>query len=201
VLWNTYDDTAYWGRSEWQRTHNLNFYYIYDLPFWRDQNTLVKNLLGGWQLSGATFLRSGTPANGRAGGVVQTGRDIAGVGDVAVGQPWDLVGDINLKHQLYTGPGTESFNTAAFREPAAGTFGNAPRNVIINPGEMQWDLAVFKNFSLGGTRRVQLRGEAFNFINHPNLGGIEVNPLSGNFGRITSKGGSRDIQLSVRFVF
>ena len=66
---------------------------------------------------------------------------------------------------------------------------------------MQWDLAVFKNFSLGGTRRVQLRGEAFNFINHPNLGGIEVNPLSGNFGRITSKGGSRDIQLSVRFVF
>jgi hypothetical protein len=201
VLWNTYDDTAYWGTSEWQRRHNFNFYYIYDLPFWREQNTLLKNLLGGWQVSGATFLRSGTPANGRLGGVVQTGRDIAGVGDVAVGQPWDLVGDINLEHRLYTGPGTEAFNTAAFREPAAGTFGNAPRNIIINPGEMQWDLAVFKNFALTGTRRLQLRAEAFNFINHPNLGGIEVNPLSGNFGRITSKSGSRDIQLSVRFAF
>ena len=148
MLWNTYDDTAYWGTSECAAQHNLNFYYIYDLPFWRDQNTLLKNLLGGWQVSGATFMRSGAPPNGRLGGVVQTSNDIAGVGDVAVGQPWDLVGDIDLNYQLYTGPGTEAFNTAAFRAPAAGTFGNAPNNIIINPGEMQWDLAMFKNFSL-----------------------------------------------------
>jgi hypothetical protein len=201
VLWNTYDDTAYWGTSEWDRRHNFNFYYIYDLPFWREQDTLLKNLLGGWQISGATFLRSGAPPNGRLGGVVQTGRDIAGVGDVAVGQPWDLVDDINLKYQLYNGPGTEAFNTSAFREPAAGTFGNAPRNIITNPGEMNWDLALFKNFIVNGARRVQFRAEAFNFLNHPNLGGIEVNPLSGNFGRITSKSGSRDIQLSLRFLF
>ncbi len=202
VLWNTYDDTAYWGTSEWQRRHNFNFYYIYDLPFWRDQNTLLTNLLGGWQISGATFLRSGTPANGRLGGVVQTSRDIAGVGDIAVGQPWDLVGDVgDFNYQLYTGPGTEVFNTSAFREPAARTFGNAPRNIIINPGEMQWDLALFKNFNLGGPRKLQFRAEAFNFLNHPNLGGIEVNPLNANFGRITSKGGQRDIQLSLRFFF
>jgi hypothetical protein len=201
VLWDTYNDAAYWGASEWDRRHNLNFYYIYDLPFWREQDTLLKNLLGGWQVSGATFMRSGTPANGRLGGVVQTGRDIAGVGDIAVGQPWDLVGDINLKYQLYTVPGTEAFNTTAFQEPSAGRFGNAPRNIIRNPGEMQWDLALFKNFTVPGNRRVQFRAEAFNFLNHPNLGGIEVNPLSGNFGRITSKSGSRDIQLSLRFLF
>ena len=201
VLWNTYDDTAYWGTSEWDRRHNLNFYYIYDLPFWRDQSNLIKSLLGGWQISGATFMRSGAPANGRLGGVVQTSNDIAGVGDVAVGQPWDMVEDIDLKYQLYTGPGTEAFNTAAFRAPAAGTFGNAPKNIIINPGEMQWDLALFKNFSVGGARKLQLRAEAFNFLNHPNLGGIEANPTNANFGRITSKSGSRDIQLSVRFAF
>ena len=151
-------------------------------------------------------MRSGAPPNGRLGGVVQTSNDIAGVGDVAVGQPWDLVGDINLNYQLYTGPGTEAFNTAAFRAPAAGTFGNAPRNIIINPGEMQWDFAMFKNFSLSGARRLQVRAEAFNFLNHPNLLGIEVNPTSANFGRITGKSGAtgtppRDIQLSVRFVF
>jgi hypothetical protein len=201
VLWNTYNDSAYWGTSEWQRKHNLNFYYIYDLPFWRDQNTLLKNLLGGWQVSGATFMRSGAPANGRLGGVVQQSNDIAGVGDVAVGQPWDLVGDVDFNYQLYTGPGTEAFNPAAFRAPAGGTFGNTPKNNIINPGEVQWDLAVFKNFSLTGARRLQLRAEAFNFINHPNLGGIEANPTSANFARITSKTGQRDIQLSVRFVF
>ena len=48
--------------------------------------------------------------------------------------------------------------------------------------------------------------KTFNFINHPNLLGIEVNPTSANFGRITGKSGAtgtppRDIQLSVRFVF
>lgn len=203
VLWDTYSDEAYWGTSEWQRKHNLNFYYIYDLPFWRDQSgSLMKNLLGGWQISGATFLRSGSPANGRNGGVVQTSNDIAGVGDVAVGQPWDLVGARpEFNYVLYTGPGTEAFDTTLFRAPAAGRFGNAPRNIIINPGEMQWDLAIFKNFSLGGTRRVQFRGEAFNFLNHPNLGGIEANPTNANFGRITSKSGSRDVQLSLRFQF
>ena len=55
-----------------------------------------------------------------------------------------------------------------------------------------------------------MRAEAFNFINHPNLGNIDngdlqgqrqADPLSGNFGRITSKSGQRDIQLSVRFQF
>jgi hypothetical protein len=202
VLWDSYNDTAYWGTSEFDRRHNLNFYYIYDLPFWREQDTMMKNLLGGWQISGATFLRSGSPANGRNGGVVQTSRDIAGIGPDGTAQPWDMVGDVEYNYQLYTGPGTESFNTSAFREPAAGTFGNAPRNIIINPGEMQWDLALFKNFNVGGTRRIQFRAEAFNFLNHPNLNGVEANPTSGNFGRITGKSDSRrDIQLSLRFQF
>lgn len=200
VLWNTYDDTRYWGNSEFDRRHVVALYYIYDLPFWREQDTLLKNLLGGWQISGATFMRTGNPANGRNGGVTQTGRDVAGIGD-GFAQPWDQLRDVDMNYQLYTGPGTEAFDTTAFAQPASGTFGNVERNNIYNPGEQQWDLAIFKNFNLGGTRRVQFRAEAFNFINHPNLGGIEVNPLSGNFGRITSKGGQRDIQLSLRFLF
>ncbi len=36
VLWNTYDDTNFWGPSSFDRRHVLNVYYIYDLPFWRD---------------------------------------------------------------------------------------------------------------------------------------------------------------------
>ena len=33
VLWNTYDDTIYWGPSSYDRRHALRIYYIYDLPF------------------------------------------------------------------------------------------------------------------------------------------------------------------------
>jgi hypothetical protein len=207
VLFNTYDDTAYWGHSSFDRRHTLVIHYIYDLPFFRDQTQgLMSNLLGGWQISGSTFLRSGTPFS-----VFQTANDIAGVGDQGFGQPYDLVGDPgDMNYELYTGPGTEAFNTAAFARPANGTFGNAPRNEWYNPGEQQWDLAIFKHFSMGGMRRIQFRAEMFNFLNHPNLGSIHTNstqghnyadPNNANFGRITSKSGSRDIQLSLRFLF
>ena len=197
ILWNTYDDTLYEGASNFDRRHVFNFYYIYDLPIFRDQSTLVGNLLGGWQISGATFMRSGTPFT-----VGQTAQDIAGVGDVSVGQPWSETAHASTNYQLYTGPGSESLDTSVFVRPANSTFGNSPRNAYYNPGEMQWDLALFKNFNAGGNRRIQFRAECFNFLNHPNLGGIEANPLNANFGRITSKDGNRrDVQLSLRFLF
>jgi hypothetical protein len=216
VVWNTYDDTAFWGPSNYDRRHVLNFGYIYDLPFWRSQDTLLKNLLGGWQISGAAFFRTGTPFS-----VIRT-NDIAGVGDGGFGQPYNLVGDpkANANQQFSNGSDNNFwFNPAAFAAPAAGTFGNAPRNLIYNPGQQQWDMALFKNFSLGGTRKVQFRAEFFNFPNHPNLGGnpggqlgAQSNQLSGGlgyadptsatFGRVTTKTNDRrDIQLSLRFVF
>jgi hypothetical protein len=201
VLWNTYDDTIFEGNSSFDRRHVVGISYIYDLPFWRDQSTLMRNLLGGWQVSGASFFRTGTPNS-----VVQTSIDVAGVGDIGFGQPYDQVGDpkANANGQLSAGSGQDTnfwFNPAAFARPASGTFGNAPRNEIYNPGEQQWDIALFKNFNLGGARRAQLRAEFFNFPNHPNLSGAEFNPTSGNFGRVTGKNNQRDIQLSLRFLF
>src|SRR2546425_9333618 len=52
VVFNTYDDGSYWGPSSYDRRHVLGFHYIYDLPFWRDQQSPLKNLVGGWQVSG-----------------------------------------------------------------------------------------------------------------------------------------------------
>jgi hypothetical protein len=144
------------------------------------------------------------------------------VGDGGFGQSYNLVGDVNAGANKKLSNGTDDnfwFNPAAFAAPAPGTFGNAPRNLLYNPGQVQWDIALFKNFSMGGTRRVQLRAEIFNFPNHPNLGGnpggqlgLQTNQLSGSlgymdpssatFGRITRKTDDRrDIQLSLRFQF
>jgi hypothetical protein len=199
VLFNAYDDSWWYAASNFDRRHLLNIYYIYDLPFFRDQSQGLKsNLLGGWQISGATFLRTGTPFS------ITRGDDVAGVGD-SFGQPYNLVGDIGeVDYRLSAGSGNDdirSFNTAAIARPASGTFGNAPRNLIYNPGQQQWDIALFKNFTLGGIRRLQFRAEAFNFLNHPNLDGIQGDPTNANFGRSTSKSGSRDVQLSLRFQF
>jgi hypothetical protein len=199
VIWNTYDDTSYEGPSNFDRRHVFVLSYIYDLPFWQDQNTLMKNLLGGWQISGATFLRSGTPFS------ITRSNDIAGVGDGGFGQPVDLVGDPDAGGGSSFSNGSDNnfwFNPAAFANPAQGTFGNAPRNLIYGPGDQQWDIALFKNFRLTGTHRMQFRMEVFNFPNHPNAGGVETDITNANFGRIRTKDGNRrDIQLALRYIF
>jgi len=46
----------------------------------------------------------------------------------------------------------------------------------------------------------------FNFINHPNWGGEnggapDTRPLQATFGRITSKGSQRQLQMSLRYSF
>ena len=173
------------------------------------QETLLKNLLGGWQISGATFFRTGTPFS-----ILRT-NDIAGVGDGAFGQPYNLVGDPKVSNQSSRRAPDNNFwfNPAAFAAPAAGTFGNAERNLLYNPGQQQWDIALFKNFRMGGTRKLQFRAEIFNFPNHPNLGNAQTgqctgggagsaDPTNANFGRVTTKTNDRrEIQLSLRFLF
>ena len=147
----------------------------------------MKNLLGGWQISGATFMRTGTPFSRHAH---QRHRRR---GRRRLRPAVDLVGDLDAnankqfstarpRRQLLVQPG----RVRAARRPARSA--TAPRNLIYNPGEQQWDIALFKNFSVGGARRAAVPRGVFNFLNHPNLAGTERrHPTNANFGRITSK--------------
>ncbi len=171
VLFNSFDDSGYWGNSTFDRRHVFNFYYIYDLPFFREQNSLVSRVLGGWQIAGSTFMRTGNPL-----WVTRTA-DIAGVGD-AFAQPYNQVGDPSADSNQSFSNGTAAdqnfwFNPTAFAAPANGTFGNAPRDGIYGPGQYQWDIAFFKNVTVKGTQSVQFRAEIFNFTNHPNFSGSD----------------------------
>lgn len=200
VLFNSFDDSGFWGNSSFDRRHVFNFYYIYDLPFFTDRSSLVGRTLGGWQISGSTFMRTGTPL-----WVTRTA-DIAGVGD-AFAQPYNQVGDpdTNTNGKLSEGPTVDQnfwFNPLAFTAPSAGTFGNAKRNGIYGPGQYQWDIALFKSFGIRSGQTLQFRAEIFNFLNHPNLNNPNTDPTSSSFGRITSKDNSRrDVQLSLRYLF
>jgi hypothetical protein len=207
VLWDPYDDTSYEGPSNFDRRHALSLYYIYDLPFWREPTNLLQNLLGGWQISVAAFMRTGTPFT-----ITRTD-DRAGTGDGSIGQPIDMNGDphegTNGKFSGGVSGGVAAddnfyFNPSAFSQVPVGAyrFGNMPRNAVYGPGDQQWDLAIFKNVNLAGTHKVQFRVEMFNFINHPNLSGPNTDPTNANFGRIITKSGDRrDIQLALRYEF
>ena len=219
ILTNAYDGGAsYWAISDNDRTHLFNVHYLYELPLWKQQDTLLKKILGGWQLSGVTYYQSGRPLT------IARAEDIAGTGETTA-QFYNLVGDPSIDNpQFSNGRAVDQnfwFNPAAFARPANGTFGSGGRNPsgLRAPGFQSWDIALFKNIPMGGTRRIQLRLEAFNFINHPNigdptngtnpesgsapgtLGGVVVDPNSADFGRILTKTSERNIQLGVKFSF
>jgi hypothetical protein len=56
--------------------------------------------------------------------------------------------------------------------PALGTFGTMGRNIFRDQGFKNWDLSIFKNFTIKERYSIQGRWEIFNILNHP----IAANP-------------------------
>jgi hypothetical protein len=65
-------------------------------------------------------------------------------------------------------------NPAAFAVPAAGTFGNLPRNALKGPSFNQLDLIFNKRFKFTESVNLEFRTEIFNILNHANF----ANPAS-----------------------
>jgi hypothetical protein len=187
--------------------------YIYELPFMKGQNHMAGKLLGGWQLSGITQFQTGTPSS------VASSNDYAGVGQDGSmsngGQFWVMNGTPTVVHEIaangsadakYWFTTTDSSGKLLWTQPATGTFNTQAagfRNVIHNPGFVNWNAGLFKKFSITEKTGVQFRAEAFNIFNHPNWGGASFNPTNlSTFGKITSKTGDvRNLQLSLRLYF
>ena len=102
-------------------------------------------------------------------------------------------------------------NPAAFAVPAAGTFGDAPRDVARAPGLWQADLGVSKRIALRERYQLQFRAEAFNIFNRAQFGApnADISAGPGEFGVITQPvnttpigtGTPRQIQLALRLEF
>ena len=193
VLPNAYDDKAYFGRSDFDRTHVFIANSTYAIPFLQG-STMLQRALGNWELSGVFQAQSGTPFS------VRNNVDYAGVGAGSGNQFWNLTGNPNLNPASFTDSAVW-FNKDAFTVPAAGTFGVQPRNILRNPGYWNIDGALRKNFPTVERQLLQLRFEVFNVLNHPNWGGANASPTSGSFGSVTSKSGNRAIQLALKYIF
>jgi hypothetical protein len=99
------------------------------------------------------------------------------------------------------------FNACAFAAPATVSFGDEGRDALIGPGLAQLDLELMKSFTLGGeNRRLEVRAQAFNLLNHPNFDLPNANFDSPAFGAIQSANAfanepPRQIQLGLRYSF
>jgi hypothetical protein len=162
----------------------------YDLP----SSRLLGPVLRGWRLSGIITLQDGTPLN-----PVYYGTDIANSGtpnrpNIVSGQSIQLPASQRTIERY--------FNTDAFTTPAPYTFGNAGRNTIPGPGNEVVDLSVARRFALTERLGMEFRADAFNSLNHPNVGIPGPYPDFGPFfGRIFSTGEPRRMQFGLRLSF
>ena len=207
-LYDAYDATTFWGPSNFDTRHIATINFIYELPFFRDTAQWTGKVLGGLQISGVTQFQTGTPFT------VTSGDDYSGNGNVDQ-KPWNASTlDLNYTQQFANCVGTAcepnfwfvptSGGSPIFTIPSNGTPSssvNQTRNLFYNPGFQNWNVSVFKTFSITERHKVQFRSEFFNWINHPNWGGVDTNPRGANFGKVTAKSSNREIQLALRYFF
>ena len=115
----------------------------------------------------------------------------------------NIIGDPNLDNSRPRGERIlKWFNTAAYAASPEGTFGNLGRNTGRGPASVNIDGSLFKAFSMPFEgHKLEFRGEFFNVINRVNLGNPNASLTNALFGRITSAGDPRIIQLGLRYAF
>ena len=212
--------------ASYDRTNNLQFWGIYTLPFGANQAMLTHGIagaiFGGFQLNGQLSHTSGapfsvspsssvinSPGNTEYADLVKPYRQLSGhnrtPGSTAVsgGAPWfDPTSFANPVEPTYTTGEAPS----AIASPV---FGNTHRDEFRGPGVTTINASVFRGFHVFRESEFQVRVEAFNLLNHPQL---STNPnttvptasaaATSTFGYITTFGtNTRTLQFSGRFNF
>jgi hypothetical protein len=183
------------------RTHNFQLTNVWELPFgagrkWLSDQGVLSYILGGWQVNNIISWLSGTPFNADGPGTSNCGS--------GCDQRADLVGTIRKLGGI--GPGTPYWDPSAFGIPASGTIGTAGYNILRSPTNFNWDFGIFRVFSIQEDLRLELRGEIFNFTNHPQFttgsGAFASNDVDdSNFLEIDEGREERVVRIGLRLVF
>jgi hypothetical protein len=193
---NPYDPDADWGNSDQVRRHVFTLAYTYGLPFGPGRrfggslSGLLGTIVGGWELGGITYVRSGIPFS---------------VTFLSTTPGWssgraDLVGDPTLPRGERSIDGW--FDPSAFAVPAPFTYGNSPRNVLFGPGDIVIDMSLMKNTAINDDVTVQFRAEFFNLLNHTNFGNPAANiSVASTVGRIFGAGDPRQVQFGLKVLW
>ena len=95
------------------------------------------------------------------------------------------------------------FDTSVFSAAPQFTSGNVGLSEMHGPPQRRLDMSIFKDLSMGGTRKLQLRVEVYNVTNTPSFGLPDFNFGSTGFGSISNTGNSipRQMQFAVKVLF
>jgi len=198
-----------YGKSGFDRTHNVTANFLYDLPQFSSgwNNGFSRTVFDGWQIGGVALFLSGAPT-GFGSSFVQALDLTGGSGiDARV----NLTGNPSLP--LRKRNPMRFFDTSVVQQPPISGFGigNAPKDAVRGPGLNNWDLSLYKNFAWGSNeaRRIQFRFETYNAFNHSQFNGIDTasrwdaqgRQVNQRFGQVISAAAARRIQLGLKFSF
>ncbi len=185
---NSYCISCEKGIINFDRPHIFSGNVIYQLPFFaHGSNGILKEVLGGWSVSGIALAQSGfalTPSLAAPNtGLSSRPNQVASV------------------HQ--SSDRNHIFNADAFRVPKYGFFGNASNGSIRGPKEVAFNTEINKTFDITERVKFQFQAQAFNIANHPSfrsantgIGQNEPNP-----GLVNSPGDPRIMQVVGRINF
>jgi hypothetical protein len=149
------------------RPHNLVVSFVYQTP--RVGRGAVGALANGWQVSGVYRWTSGTPYAitfniPGIGAANLTGSDPGQNARIVVmGDPGDG----------WSGDPYRQIDTSAFAPPQPGSLGfESARYFLHGPPISNLDLSISKSISPGGKRRIEVRLDAFNVLNHTQFTGV-----------------------------
>ena len=161
--------------------------FVYRSPELKTQNLIVREVLGGWEVSPIITWQSGTPFS------VGAGNSNVAFGELNKGDGCFLGCSADRANRV---PGVplkvrqggrsnwtkQYFNTAAFTTRHDGTFGNSGRNLMQGPPSFNVDSSLMKNWSILERYKLQFRFELFNATNHPVMTNPDASPPSGTAG-------------------
>jgi hypothetical protein len=163
---NSYVPSQNYGNANFDIRNAFRGYAIYELPFGKNKqflnnNLLLDEVLGGWQLASTIVVQSGQPFTA----VMASGTNSYSLGGNNFKWFPNVVGNPKLQNR---GP-KQWFNEAAFAVPDPGTFGNERRNQLTGPAFSLVNFSLGKTFSFTETVKVQVRADANNAFNHPSF--------------------------------
>jgi hypothetical protein len=216
LTWNTplmYDRN--FALAGFDRTHNAQLAIVWDMPFFRNDTSVLGRVLQGWQWNGIFSASSGTPFSIRG---TNSALDCQGCGDanaitINVSQDPKPTGRVGSSTEPY-------YPLEIFSQPTGANvagFGNSGRNRFRRPPVWNMDMSLFKSFQLGRLQP-QIRLEAANVFNHTTwnapgmpvisitqlIGGSLTNTTANNFMRFTPSNAfvnPRTIQVGLRVQF
>jgi hypothetical protein len=209
--------------SALDRRHRFTLSLIYDVPFFKNSNFLVKNILGNWEV--APIYTYESPEYATVQSTVDTNLNGDSAGDRGIVNPAGTngvgSGVTALKNSAGATVAYVAKNpNARYITAGAGAMATGGRNTLATRPINNFDLSLLKRFSYGERVKLEVLGQFLNALNHPQFtpgilnqinsfgqsgSGVlnYLNPANKNFNNpeATFNSNARTVQLAAKFIF